>query len=110
VLAKGDDEWRLVVRQEVAVRIAEREDPPPFLEDELTNIIEALTQQTLGGLIEKEQVAALIGQEHWRGQPVGELSHQDQSYVALGHLRIVPELKPRIHCNPAPQRGSFGHL
>jgi hypothetical protein len=84
-LAQRDDERCLVVRNSVVVRVAEREDLASLLERQLANIVEALAQEPLCGLVEKEQVAVLVGEEHRDGEAVGELPHQDQAYVALRH-------------------------
>jgi hypothetical protein len=90
LLAERDHERRLILRHGGALSVAEREDLLPLRELELTYIVEALAQQLLGRLVEEQQVAALVGEEHRNREPGRELAHQDESDIALRHyLRIV---------------------
>src|SRR5688500_9917265 len=70
--------------------VAKGKDGLALLEEQLAHVIEALAQQRLGRLVEKQQVALLVGEQHRHCQTGRQLAHQDQADVPLWHKWIVP--------------------
>src|SRR3954471_9106287 len=89
----------------MSVRVAKRKDSSCVVERQIPHVIKALGQQSLGWLIEEEQVAVLVGEPDGHRQAVSQLPHQNQADVTLRHARIVTI--PGREDEPKPHAGEF---
>ena len=95
-LAHGDPQRNLILRQWIAVLVANGECPCELATVQIAHLVEAAAEEPLRRFVEEQQVAGFVGNERRYGKAGRELPHEDQADVSLRHARIVPPRPPRV--------------